>query len=153
MRRHRYHSCWFSTVEKMCGDVGTEPSLPRRCGHQTHRSNVPGDTPCEYYCRSISIPLLDHLLSEMRSRFSSHQQKALLGLSIVPSIMVTQTSEECTTKISELVDMYQDELPSPHCVTSEVHCWMMKWQQHLKEHGQSSLPSSPQTCYINVSEH
>jgi uncharacterized protein with von Willebrand factor type A (vWA) domain len=20
-----HHSCWFSTVEKMCGDVGTEP--------------------------------------------------------------------------------------------------------------------------------
>ena len=35
-----YHSEWFSTVEKMCDAVGTEPSLPRRCGRQTHRSNV-----------------------------------------------------------------------------------------------------------------
>ena len=26
-----HHSCWFSTVEKMWGDVGTEPSVPRRC--------------------------------------------------------------------------------------------------------------------------
>ena len=107
-----YHSRWFSTVEKMCEDTGTVPSVPRRCGRQIHRSNVPACTPCEYYCRSISIPLLDHLLSEMRSRFSSHQQKALFGLSIVPSIMVTQTSEECTTKVSELVDIYQDDIPS-----------------------------------------
>lgn len=69
-----HHSRWFSTVEKMCGDVDTEPSVPRRCSCQAHRSNVPASTPSEYYCRSISIPLVDHLLSEMQSRFSSHQQ-------------------------------------------------------------------------------
>ena len=29
-----HHAKWFSTVEKMCEDVGTEPPLPRRCGQQ-----------------------------------------------------------------------------------------------------------------------
>ena len=135
-----HHSRWFSTVEKMCTDVGTVPSVPRRCGRQIHRSNIPADTPSEYYCRTISIPLLDHLLSEMKSHFSTHQQTALLCLSIVPSIMVT---EECSTKVSQLADMYWDDLPSPDCFHSELHCWQMKWQQHLKEHGQISLPSSP----------
>ena len=92
-----YHSEWFSTVEKMCDVVGTEPSLPRRCGRQTHRSNVPADSPSQYYSRSISIPVLDHLiLPEMRSRFTSHQQTAMLGLSIVPSVMVTLSVEEFT---------------------------------------------------------
>ena len=62
-----YHSHWFSTVENMCGDVGTEPSVPRRCSRQSHRSNVPGSTQSEYYCRSISIHLVDQLLSEMWS--------------------------------------------------------------------------------------
>ena len=81
-----HHSCWFSTVEKMCGDLDTEPSIPRRCNRQINRSNVPASTPTEYYCRSISIPLVDHLLSEMRSRFTTHQQTALAGLSIIPSI-------------------------------------------------------------------
>ena len=138
-----YHSRWFSVVEKMCGDVGTEPSVPRRCSRQTHRSNVPASTPSEYYCRSLSIPLVDHLVSEMQSRFSSHQQTALLGLSIVPSVLVTLSSEECDSKVSELADMYRCDLPSPGCVTSELHCWQMKWQQHLRDHGQNSLPSSP----------
>ena len=41
-----YHSTWFSTVE-----VGVLPSLPRRCSHQTQRSNVPADTPSQYYCQ------------------------------------------------------------------------------------------------------
>ena len=38
--------------------------------------------------------------------------------------------------------MYQDD-PSPDSVISELHCWQMKWQHHLREHGQTSLPSSP----------
>ena len=68
-----HHAHWFATVEEMCIGVGTEPSLPRRCGRQIHRSNVPADTPSEYYCRVMSIPLVDHLLSEMKSCFSAHQ--------------------------------------------------------------------------------
>jgi hypothetical protein len=103
-------------VEKMCGDVGTEPLC-----HEW--SNVPAHTPSEFYLRSISIPLVDHLLSEMHSRFSSHQQKALLGLTIVPSITVTLPTEECTRKISELVDLYRDDLVSSDCVTLQLHCW------------------------------
>ena len=62
-----YQSCWFSVVKKMCEDVGTESSVPRRCSRQTHRSNVPTSTPSEYYCHSLPIPLIDHLLSEMQS--------------------------------------------------------------------------------------
>ena len=94
-----HHSQWFSTVEKMCADVGTEPSLPRRCGRQIHRSNVPADTPSEYYCHSVSIPMLDHLLSEMKTRFTTHQKTALLGLCIVPSVMVTLPDEEWSVNL------------------------------------------------------
>ena len=122
-----HHSCWFSTVEKMCADAGTEPAVPRRCSCQTHRSNVPADTSSEYYCRSLSIPLLDHLLSEMRSCFSSHQKIALLGLSIVPSILVNLPTDDYTTKVSKLADMYRNDLPSPDCISSELDCWRIKW--------------------------
>ena len=127
----------------MCADVGTEPAVPRRCSCQTHRSNVPADTSSEYYCRSLSIPLLDHLLSEMRSRFSSHQKTALLGLSIVPSILVNLQTDDYTTKVSKLANLYRDDLPSPDCNSSELDCWRIKWEQHLQEHGRCSLPSTP----------
>lgn len=138
-----HHSKWFLTVEKMCSDVGIVPSLPRRCGRQMHRSNIPADSPSEYYCRTISIPLLDHLLSEMNSRFGKQQQTVLLGLSIVPSILVSLSPEDCSSKASQLVDLYQSDLPSPECTQSELHCWQLKWQRQLEEYGQNSLPSSP----------
>ena len=118
-----YYSQWFHTIEEMCSGVGIQPSLPRRCNRQINRSNVPADTPSEYYCRCISIPLLDHLLSELSSRFSTHQQTALMGLSIIPEITAKLSAEECSTKISQLADMYQQDLPSPECIESEVHCW------------------------------
>ena len=46
----------FHTVEEMCSSVGIVPSMPRKCVRQTHRSNVPAETPSAYYRRSISIP-------------------------------------------------------------------------------------------------
>ena len=138
-----HHNRWFHTVEQMCSKVGVEPSLPRRCGRHIHRSNVPADTPSAYYCRCVSIPLLDHLLSEIESRFSRHQQTALLGLSLIPSIMVYLSLEECTTKIFQLAEMYREDLPSRDCIDGELPCWWMKWQQKLSEHGQASLPSTP----------
>ena len=130
-------------IEQILASVGEEPSLPRRCGRQRHRNNVPADTPSEYYCRCISIPVLDHLLSEMESCFSSHQQTALLGLSIIPSILVTLPTEEYTTKSMQLAEMYSDDLPSPDCAQSELHCWQLKWQQQLRENGSASLLSTP----------
>ena len=68
-----HHSQWFLTITEMLSEVGIEPSVPRRCGRQTQRSNVPADTPSEYFRRTISIPVLDHLFCELRSRFGKHQ--------------------------------------------------------------------------------
>ena len=79
-----HHSRWFLTISDMLSQVGVEPSVPRRCGRQIHRSNLPAGTPSEYYRRTISIPVVDHLLSELRSRFGDRQKRAILGLSIVP---------------------------------------------------------------------
>ena len=146
-----HHAKWFLIVENMCSDVGIVPSLPRRCGRQIHRSNTPADTPSEYYCRTISIPLLDHLLSEMKSRFSKHQQTALLGLTIVPSVLVSIPPEDLSAKVQELGQLYESDLPSPDCLESELHSWQLKWRKHHHEHGEASLPSSPTLTLNQVS--
>ena len=86
----------------------------------------------------------------MKSHFSAHQRTALQGLSIVPSIMVGLLAEDCSYKLSQLVNLYQDDLPSPDCIHSELHCWQMKWEQHRKEHGESSLPRSPTVTLKNA---
>ena len=53
--------------------------------------------------------------------------------------------------------MYRDDLPSPDCISSELDCWWIKWEQHLQEHGRCILPSTPvvtvrhtSSVYLNI---
>ena len=108
----------------MLSDVGMEPSVPRRCGRQTQQSNVPADTPSEYFQRAISIPVL---LSKLRSRFGAHQRAALLGLSIVPSLFVSLKSDDHISRFKALSNLYEGDFSSPECLDSELHSWKMKW--------------------------
>ena len=141
--RDVHHTKWFASIEKMCQSVDLEPALTRCCGCKQHRSNVPAENPSEYYCCTISIPLVDHLLSELEVRFNKHQQTALQGLFLVASVLTTKSLEEAVSKISPLADMYRHDLPFPDSIESEIHCWHMKWQQQRSLHGQASLPTTP----------
>ena len=126
----------------MCEVTGTIPSIPRTCRRQTQRSNVPADTASQYFCRTITIPLVDHLISQLSSRFTQHHKSALSGLSLVPSAMTQMSNEVFNENISKLSDLYSIDLPSPGSMSSEVECWKLKWEQHLSTHGPSSLPNS-----------
>ena len=137
------HRQWFTTVEEMCESSGVEASLPRICARQRHRSNIPAEDACEYYRRVISVPLLDHLISELESRFSSHKQTALLGLYLVPTVLETKTIEEVGPKISQLGEMYREDLPSLSSLQSELHCWHLKWKEVERELGPAALPKMP----------
>ena len=114
------------------------PCLPRRCGRQQCAS----DTQKEYYRRTISIPMVDHPFSELQSQFGDHQRTAMLGLSIVPSLFISLESTESISRVKELADLYESDLPSRKCFESELHCWHTKWQQQVRDHGESSLPTS-----------
>ena len=138
----KYHDEWFAEVEQMCTKIGTEPSLPRPCARQTHRSNIPSQTPKDYYRQTITIPLLDHMLSEIDRRFSTHHQTAVTGLYLVPSILVNKTLVEAMSTLAKLGDMYSNDLPNPSSLQSEIHTWYLKWRQEKQDHGEQSLPTS-----------
>ena len=143
---NKYHAEWYLTVEKMCADVGTVPSMPRLCNWQIHQSNTPASTPSEYYCRTVTIPLLDHLLSEMKARFGQHQQAVLLGVSLYQQYCWASTLPEeqrChLSDICQLATLYESDLPSPQRVECELHSWQVKWQKQLSQHGKNSLPTT-----------
>ena len=136
-----YHGQWFADVEKMCDSVGVIPSLPRLCGGQSHRSNVPAENPSEFYRRTITIPIMDHLLSEIESRFSAHQKTALLGLYLIPSILVTKKFEEIIEDLKPLEEMYASDLKDD-TFKNELHQWYLKWEREKKSHRVHALPTS-----------
>jgi len=53
---------------------------------QMHTENTRAATPDEYYCQTVTIPLLDHLLL-LTNRFNAHVRKPTLGLCLVQSVM------------------------------------------------------------------
>ena len=69
----------------------------------------------------------------MKYRFGKHQQTATLGLSIVPSVLVTLQTDDFNSKVKQLAKLYECDLP--YCIESELHSWHIKWQKHFKEHG------------------
>ena len=76
----------------------------RICGRQFHRTTTPASNLSEYYKRTISVPVLDHLADPDR-RFSSHQKTVFQGLYLVPSVLVTidlETVSSVWMKVGEL---------------------------------------------------
>ena len=102
---YTHHCRWMDETKKMCEDIGIELCIPILCGRQQHRDNVPAGTPDEYYKQNLTIPLLDHVLMEMKSRFSIHQQSATHGLCFVPATMVLMEQAEVLQKLTSVVNL------------------------------------------------
>ena len=111
-----YHCRWMDETKKMCEDIGVQLCIPRLGGRQQHRDNVPAGTPDEYYKRNLTIPLLDHVVMEMKSRFSIHQQSATYGLCFVPATMVLIEQAEVLQKLTSAVNPCKTDLPYPESV-------------------------------------
>ncbi|XP_046861621.1 uncharacterized protein LOC124454912 [Xenia sp. Carnegie-2017] len=63
-----YHANWYSIALTMAEKVGVEEKKPRTCGRQAIRSNVPSESVSDYFKKTITIPLADHLCSELEKR-------------------------------------------------------------------------------------
>lgn len=113
-----WHKKWFQLAVDIASEVDTElPTIPRRCNRQTQRSNVEADSPEVYYRRALTIPFLDHLLSELEFRFSTNVKIAALGLCLVPSILLKRDDWE--ENIMNLAALYEIDLPTPLSLETE----------------------------------
>ncbi|CAG2227075.1 Cilia- and flagella-associated protein 206 [Mytilus edulis] len=130
-----FHAKWYSEILKMADDLDVTPSKPRTCGRQTTRSNVPCESTEDYYKKTIAIPLLDHMLTEMNSRFGDLQIKASMGLQVIPA-MISQSS-------TNDFEYFVDDLPSPSTLEQEMHMWKLKWAN------ESDPPSDINTALQN----
>ena len=132
-----WHKVWFIMASDIAGEEGTEdPCIPRRCGKQIHRSNVEAETSEIYYRRTLTIPFLDHLISQLKERFNPHAKTAALGLGLVPSVMASRSTD---IDVHNLVELYESDLPCPLNVKTEVH----QWKRNFRDWNTNELPNSP----------
>ena len=114
---------WFEEAVKIAEKVGTTPSKPRTAKSQQHRSNTPSESPSEHYRRVVSIPFLDHLITQIDSRFTDENMKLLyVSYGLPANVLKTNWMEN----FSVFLSMYTDDLPEPHYLQTELRTWESK---------------------------
>ena len=76
-------------------------SMPRVSGRLQHHTNPPSNSVEEYFKLSVTIPFLDHMLSDLTSRFAAHVKQSasiqrLLPANIKPDSSVDDIKEAVT---------------------------------------------------------
>lgn len=134
---------WYEASVELGKDVDVEPAVPRIANRQQHRDNVPAVTPVKYFQRSLCVPLMDHLITQMDTYFSEIQMNVSKLMCLVPEVLVS--SSDATTDAAtqfyrdDLLSSDGDDLVSSDVVDVELVRWRRKWSEVADK---SSLPNS-----------
>ena len=79
-----YHDRWYTEAVALADKVSIEEKMQRCASKQKHRDNPPASTP-DYFRISITIPLRDQLIFDLKTRFEFSTINLYYGLSTVPS--------------------------------------------------------------------
>lgn len=109
----------YKQSERMAAAVDIEPSKPRTCARQKNRPNAEAVTVEEWYKVNVAIPFLDHIITELDSQFLALAQTASRLLGLVPSVLCSREDLD----ISEAVELYRTDLPSPELFDQELARW------------------------------
>ena len=56
-------------------------------------------------------------------------------------VSVAESEEEVTSAhINDLVNFYEDDLPTPSSIDTELHCWSVKWRGKTDEANDIDTP-------------
>ena len=73
--------------------VGVTESCPRISSVQLHRANPPADNISDYYKRILTIPMLDHLITELDMRFDKETISIIIEcIQLMPSEIVNSNT-------------------------------------------------------------
>ncbi len=82
-----FHARVYDEAKKLAEVVHVDESIPRLASRQQHRSNVSADNYPQYYCRNLTIPLLDHLITELNTRFDK-TDSVVEFMQLLPSMII-----------------------------------------------------------------
>lgn len=134
-----FHSKCFDQATRLAVELDIPVTKPRTCKRQTKRDNMPAETIEDYFRMSITIPFLDHLISQMEIRFSNLHERALLGLKLVPSLLTPATA---TCDFS----FFYDDMPSCNTLTVEIQQWVKLWSDTPVTEKPTSIQEALHRC-------
>ncbi len=127
-----FHDAWYAEALDLAEKVEVEESKPRTVGRQTTRSNPPYKSISEYYKRTITIPLVDHINLALEYRFDTDSVNVYKGLSVVPTKMMSLKEKglDWRNDFKIFTNFYIDDLPYPLALDAELSLWTTYWETY-----------------------
>ena len=116
---------------------------PRTNQRQQHCSNPNTTSVEEYFKLSVAIPFLDHLISDIGSRFSEHSKRVATLQGLLP---INITSSTTFSDIEPAIALYSDDLPNPLILDEELHRWKLRWLEVSQQGRPETLSDALKQC-------
>ncbi|XP_072230488.1 uncharacterized protein [Leuresthes tenuis] len=119
-----FHRKWFSDAVGRAKKLGVEVSKPEMDQADTT------ETPLEdFYRETLSRPMLQYLVAEVKRVFSTEMVRILRWLSLVPSYMA---DHNFSIRRDKVADANLNNLARPDTFYEELGCWEVKWRHASK---------------------
>lgn len=142
----QFHQCVYNVAVTLAAKVGVLECKPRTFqGRQSHRANPDNNSPSDFYRLTITIPILDHLKSQLEDRFddSSISSRLLMEfIKLLPSEIFKNKSQVGRHDIATLIDCYTDDLPSEYTIDVELQAWLLKWKDNVESPKHNTAPKA-----------
>ncbi|XP_061596186.1 uncharacterized protein si:dkey-250d21.1 [Cololabis saira] len=119
-----FHRKWFSDAVGRAKKLGVEVTKPEVTQADT------SETPLEdFYRETLSRPILQFLVAEVKRVFSTEMVRILRWLSLVPSYMA---DHNFSIRRDKVADANLNNLARPDTFYEELGCWEVKWRHASK---------------------
>ena len=106
-------------------------------------ATTPACSSSKYFRRTITIPMLVHLLVEFNTRSSEDSSPWYLLGDI--------TEQSLATVSNKVTEWYEVDRTDVSALKSEIHSWLTRWESEERDHGCAALPSSLATTFPKIS--
>ncbi|KAK7803998.1 hypothetical protein U0070_008179 [Myodes glareolus] len=125
-----YHEFWFEEATDLATKLVIQMKLPGKFLRAWQGNLESQLTSASYYKDTCSVPMVEHIIQELKDIFSEQHLKALKCLSLVLLVMGQlkfKTSEELHA------DVYRSDLPDSDRLSVELPWWRIKWKHRGKD--------------------
>ena len=81
----------------------------------------------DYYRLNLTIPLLDHMITELEDHFEPNSLGVLEEfVQLLPEVLIEKSEQ---LDFPTLLQLYEDDLPSSSSFGVELELWQVKWKK------------------------
>lgn len=137
-------SLCFQKATALAKSVDVVPIKRRISVKQNFRANIPSESVEDHYRVNLFYPFVEHIISELESRFAKRSEPAMVAAYLVPADLKKLTEE----KEAELLQWYQQDLPDAATVEQELIWWRYKFQSSTEPLPSTALDTLQTTSMV-----